>query len=73
MRALDLIAKELAKPATHVVVTRYADGSDHRFAARSAAAAENYATGERRRIGMALLNRQTGVSRTAVAVAIEEA
>lgn len=70
MNALDLIAANLAKPMTHVVVTTYANGTAKRHETRSAAQAENYAIGERRKIGRALLDRVTGEPVRVVSVTI---
>ena len=53
------IAAELAKPKTHRVITGYADRCKFHDT-RSAAQAENYAIGERRKINRALLDRDTG-------------
>lgn len=57
MDTLSLIAAQLAKPKTHKVVTRYAGGATAELEHRSAAAAENYAVGERRKIGRDLISR----------------
>lgn len=66
-----LVAAMLAKPITHEVVTRFADGTERHFGVRSAAQAENYAIGERRKIGRDLINRETGKTVRVVAVEIE--
>ena len=55
-----LIARHRALPMTHVVVTRFTDGREERHETRSAGAAENWAIGERRKIGRRLLSRQSG-------------
>jgi hypothetical protein len=55
-----LIAAALAKPITHKVVTLYADGRTRTHEARSLAAAENWATGERRKLSRDLIDRETG-------------
>lgn len=60
MNALDLVAANLAKPMTHVVTTTYANGTIKRHETRSAAQAENWAVGERRKLGRDLINRATG-------------
>lgn len=52
-----LILARLAMPITHHVVTRFADGTERIFGERSIGAAENYATGERRKIGRDLISR----------------
>lgn len=57
MNVLDLIAREAAKPMTHVVVTTYADGATKRHETRGLPQAENFATGERRKIGRDLISR----------------
>lgn len=71
MHALDLITATLAKPVSHVVVTTYADGGEHRFEARGAAAAESYAIGERRKIGRELIIRDTGAKRMISSVDVQ--
>jgi hypothetical protein len=55
-----LINAALAAPKTHAVLTVYADGTVKHHETRSLATAENFAIGERRRIGRDLLNRETG-------------
>ncbi len=60
MDAMAVIERELAKPMTHVVLTTYADGAIYRHEARSVAAAENYAKGDRQKIGRSLISRETG-------------
>lgn len=55
-----LIAKALAAPKTHEVVTTYADGTVRRLATRSAASAETHAEMvERPKIGRDLIDRDT--------------
>lgn len=68
--AMDLIARNLAAPMVAVVVTRYDDGTEYRHEVRSLKAAENWAIGERRKIGRAFIDRQTGKSATVIAVTI---
>lgn len=55
-----LIAAALAASKTHAVVTTYADGRERRHETRNEASAEMYATGERRKIGRDLIERETG-------------
>ena len=55
-----LIASALAQPMTHVVITTYADGLVKRHETRGINSAENYAIGERRKIGRDLISRETG-------------
>lgn len=55
-----IIAAQLAKPMTHVVLTAYADGTVKRHETRGLAQAENWAIGERRKIGKSLIDRATG-------------
>lgn len=62
MDVLDLIAREAAKPMTHVVVTTYADGATKRHETRGAAQAENWAIGERRKIGRDLISRNADMT-----------
>lgn len=52
-----LIAAQSSKPATHHVVTVYSDGETYTHLVRSASAAENWAIGERRKIGRELVRR----------------
>lgn len=54
------LAAQLARPLTHRVTTTFADGRTICHDVRSLGAAENYATGERRKIGRCLLSRDTG-------------
>lgn len=65
-----LIAAALAMPKTHAVVTRFADGNERRHETRNMASAENYAVGERRKIGRDLISRETGETVRVVAVEI---
>jgi len=62
MNALDLIARSAAAPMSHVVVTHYACGEVERHETRSLGAANNYATGERRKIGRNLVSRNADLS-----------
>ncbi|XUM19776.1 hypothetical protein ACRAVF_19105 [Bradyrhizobium oligotrophicum S58] len=66
-----LIAHNLAKPMTHVVVTSYADGSTKRHETRSLAQANNWTIGEDRKIGRDLISRATGETVRVVSVQIE--
>lgn len=70
MTTLQMIAAAQAMPLTHRVTTRYADGSEKHHDCRSAAAAENWATGERRKVGRDLTDRTTGATMRAVSVEI---
>ena len=72
MNALDLIAAKLAQPMTHIVVTAYADGTVKRHGARSVGAANNWAIGERRKIGRDLISRETGKPVRVVSVDVTE-
>jgi hypothetical protein len=68
----DFLARMLARPMTHKVVTRFADGTTREHTVQSAGAAENYAFGERRKIGKVLKSRMTDqVIPTITAVTIE--
>lgn len=69
--ALDLIAAELAKPTTHVVLTTYDDGHVGRHETRSLGSANNYATQQRRKIGRPLISRTTGQTVKVVSVEIK--
>lgn len=68
--AMNLINAALAAPKTHAVVTTYACGKVRRHETRSAATAENYAVGERRKIGRVLIDRETNANVTVKAVDI---
>jgi hypothetical protein len=72
MTAMDRIAAALAAPKTHAVVTHYRGGATRRHETRSAATAENYAIGERRKIGRNLLDRETGARVSVLSVEIVE-
>jgi len=65
-----LIARMMAMPKTRSVVTRFADGTERRHDVATQGQAENYAIGERRKIGKALINRDTGATVRVVAVDI---
>lgn len=70
MDALTLIASKLAEPFTHCVLTTYTDGAVRRHDVRSLGAANNYAIGERRKIGRDLVSRETGKTVRVVDVTI---
>lgn len=72
MDAEQLIARALAMPHTHEVVTHYADGVERRFTTRSLGTAENHAVGERRKIGRDLIEHITGRTVRVVAVEVRE-
>lgn len=72
MTALDLIAANLTKPMTHRVTTTYECGKVRTHDVRSAGAAKNWATGERRKIGRTLLDGMTGRNVRVVSVEITE-
>jgi len=59
MSVMDLISAQLAKPITHNVITAYADGTSKTHGCRSAGGAENFATAERRKIGLTLFTDRT--------------
>lgn len=61
-----------ARPKTHRVSTRYACGKVRTFDAHSAAAADNFATGERRKVGRDLIDRESGATVRVVAVDVAE-
>lgn len=52
-----LILAMLAKPITHNVATIFADGTERVLGTRCIKSAENYAFGERRKIGRDLISR----------------
>jgi hypothetical protein len=66
-----LIAAALAAPKTHCVVTTYACGRVRRHETRSEATAENWAIGERRKIGRNLIDRATDKTVTVISVTVE--
>ena len=61
----------LARPMTYRVVTTFEGGAQRAHYARSAGAAENYAVGERRKIGRSLISRETGEVVRVVGVTVE--
>lgn len=67
----DRIAAIQAKPMTHKVVTGYVDGSKRVHETRGEKEANNFAIGERRKIGCDLINRATGETVRVVFVTIE--
>ncbi len=67
----EFLAAVSALPKTHAVVTTYACGKVRRFETRNLASAETHATGERRKIGRDLINRETGGKVRVVSVEIE--
>lgn len=72
MNVHPLIAAALAAPKTHKVVTSYADGSTKEHLTASVSQANNWATGERRKIGRDLINRATGLTVRVISVDIKE-
>jgi hypothetical protein len=68
--ALDRIAAARSAPLTHRVTTTYADGAERTHDTRSADTAENYAFGERNKIGRKLIDRETQKTVTVVAVTV---
>lgn len=55
-----LIARRLAAPKQFEIVTLFADGTSRRFETETRSQAENYAVGEKRKVGKVLKNRETG-------------
>jgi fructose-specific phosphotransferase system component IIB len=72
MNAEALIARALAMPHTHKIVTRYADGKERTFTTRNLASAEMHAVGERRKIGRKLIDRETMKPVCVVSVEVSE-
>lgn len=64
------LAEQLARPMTHRVVTTYADGKIKSHDTRGAAQAENWAIGERRKIGRDYIDRATGSTVRVVSVEV---
>lgn len=58
----NLIAARLAAPKKFEVVTLFADGTARSYKTETRGQADNYAHGERRKIGRVLINRDTGAS-----------
>jgi len=65
-----LITAALAMPKTHKCVSLYADGAEHVHETRSMQTAENYAVMMRRRIGLDLIDRDTGKTARIVKVTV---
>jgi len=60
--ALDRIAAARTAPLTHRVTTTFADGAKRAHDTRSAATAEVFAVGERRKIGRDLISRNVDLT-----------
>ena len=71
MNAEKTIQALLLAHKTHKVVTLYADGSRREHETSSLAQAENFAVGERRKIGRPLISRATGLDVIVSGVTIE--
>jgi hypothetical protein len=65
-----LIARMQARPNRLRVQTTFVDGSTRHHDVATMGQAENYATGERRKIGRDLINRETGATVRVVSVDI---
>lgn len=65
-----LIARMQARPNTLRVQTTFVDGSTRHHDVATMGQAENYATGERRKVGRDLINRETGATVRVVSVDI---
>jgi hypothetical protein len=65
-----LIAARLAAPKNFRVVTLYVSGATRTHDTETAGQAENYAVGERRKIGRDLISRETGKTVRVVSVEI---
>ncbi|RWX70430.1 hypothetical protein EN780_03280 [Mesorhizobium sp. M4B.F.Ca.ET.089.01.1.1] len=59
-----------AMPRNWRVTTHYADGATHHHDTHTAPQAENFAIGERRKIGRDLISRETGETVRVVSVTI---
>ena len=57
-----LISRMQAMPKAFEVVTLFADGTSRSHEAATRGQADNYAVGERRKIGRSLINRETGAT-----------
>lgn len=62
MNAMDLIAREAAKPMTHVVLTAYADGTIKRHETRGLAQAQTWAHLENQKVGRDLISRNADLT-----------
>ena len=67
---MDLIAARLAAPKSFKVVTTYADGATREHQTETIGQANNYAIGERRKIGRDLINRETSLTVRVVSVEV---
>lgn len=65
------LQSQLARPLTHRVTTVYASGVTKIHDVRSLGMAENWAIGERRKIGRDLISRETGETVRVIAVTIK--
>lgn len=70
MTTASTLSALMAAPKTHKVVTAYADGRVREHLTASMAQAENFAIGERRKVGLKLISRETGKEVTVVSVSI---
>jgi hypothetical protein len=64
------LQSHLAKPFSHCVTTLYANGTSKTHSTRSLAAAENFAKGQRQKLGRDLIDRATGESVRILAVTL---
>ncbi len=67
-----LIATRLAAPKKFEVVTLFADGTSRSFKTETRGQADNYAVGEKRKIGRSLINRETGSTVEVVDVYVDQ-
>ncbi len=63
-----LISRMQAMPKAFAVVTRFADGAERRHETATEGQANNYAVGERRKVGRDLISRETGAAVRVVSV-----
>ncbi|NTZ60010.1 hypothetical protein G6L24_06760 [Agrobacterium tumefaciens] len=66
----NLIATSLAAPKKFEVVTLFADGTSRSHKTETQDQAENYAVGEKRKVGRSLINRETGTNVRIAAVSV---
>ncbi|UXR90945.1 hypothetical protein [Agrobacterium tumefaciens] len=64
----NLIAARLAAPEKFEVVTLFADGTSRSHKTETRGQAENYAVGEKRKVGRSLINSETGTNVRILAV-----
>lgn len=67
---MDLITRRLLAAKSFKVVTTYADGATREHQTETVGQANNFAIGERRKIGRDLISRETGLTVRVVSVEV---